>query len=177
MHNITYSNDLSKDSELLLHCEKGVLATKITLGLVVTENTERNNVLPSEIELYGGRDKDDLKLLGIVAPVPDDHYLNFSTKVYGINLSLLPNHLTSYDDLFEKINENSEIQYIKLVFKRPEVLSLCDVLDVPQKSNKNLWSSISFLSVTGYANTNTPFSKDISYSLKLLRLLSAKDNN
>lgn len=63
------------------------------------------------------------------------------------------------------------------MFKRPEVTSLCDVLDVPQKSNKNLWSSISFLSVTGYLNTETSLPKDISYSLQLLRLLSSKDSS
>lgn len=97
IYNITYNNDLSKDSELLLYCEKGVLATKIVLGLTVTENADRNSVLPAEIEVYGGREKDDLQLLGVVAPLPDDHYMNYSTRVYGINLGVLPVNLSGYD--------------------------------------------------------------------------------
>lgn len=75
------------------------------------------------------------------------------------------------------MNKNTSVNYLKLVFKKPEVFSLCDVLDVPHKNTKNLWSGISFLSVTGYLSTEAAGRKDLSCSLALLSLLAAKDNS
>lgn len=49
IYNITYSNDITKDSELFLHCSKGILLSKLLIGLGVNENTEKNNVLPRKI--------------------------------------------------------------------------------------------------------------------------------
>jgi hypothetical protein len=116
--------------------------------------------------------------LGTLESIPDDHYLNYSTKVYGINLNLLKGDLSGYDELFQQLNRNTAVKYLRLVFKRPDVASLCEIMDIPQKSNKNLWSSVSFLSVVGYLNvSNEIYTKEISNSLKLLRLLSDKDNN
>jgi hypothetical protein len=76
--------------------------------------------------------------------------MNYSTKVYGVNLNLLKGNLSSYEKLFHELNYNTAVKYLRLVFKRSEVISLSDILDIPQKSTKNLWSGVSFLSVIGY---------------------------
>lgn len=176
IYNVTYSSDPSKDSELLLHSSNGILLTKLALGFLVTDNTEKNNVLPREIELYGGPERDECEFIGSLEPIPDDHYLHFSTKVYGLNLGLLREQVDGYAALFEQLSHNRSLRYIRLVFKRPEVLSLADMLDVPQKSTKNLWSGISFLSAMGHNSSEAVPSTDISATLKLLQVLSSRDN-
>lgn len=163
---------------MLLTNEKGILLTKLIIGMIATDTAEKNNVLPRTIELYGGNDKDDLRYLGRVEQIPDDYYVNFSTRVFGINLAAPHNNYHDLPAFINELNGNESIRFLKLVFRCPDILSVCDVLDVPQKSNKSLFSSISFMSLTGCLSSDSEnVTRDISNSLQLLKMLSSKSHS
>lgn len=92
---------------------------------------------------------EELKFIGKLVEIPDNHYINFSVRVFGINCAQIQANKIS-----STLNKYSDVKYVKLTFRCPEPGFAADSVSVVDSSkSKNYGSSINFLSIQGYPNT------------------------
>ena len=81
--------------------------------------------------------------------IPDNHYINFSVRVFGLNCTQIQSNRLS-----SSFNKYSEVKYLKITFRCPETGFAADALDVIDSTkSKNLGTSINFLSIQAYSNS------------------------
>lgn len=113
----------------------------------------KNVCLPKEISLEVGESLENMTFVGKLSLIPDDFYMNFSVKIFGLNLNTsLINQ--SNQNLLAFAKKNREVRFIRLTIKPNDSISIFDALNIEQQSSIinqiSTCSQINFLSVQGY---------------------------
>ena len=82
--------------------------------------------------------------------IPDDHYINYSVRVFGLNCGQI-----STPTISTSINRNVGAQYFRISIRCPTNASISDILNVQHNVSTNYGSSINFLSVQGFEECST----------------------
>ena len=62
------------------------MPTSFVIGFCINDSDQKNSLLPSKVEAFGGNDKTLLKI-GDMTPLEDQFYLNFGVKLFALNLN------------------------------------------------------------------------------------------
>lgn len=125
--------------------------------------------IPSEIEVEAGQSLDDMKYLGKMNEIPDNYFVNFSVRIFGLSCSKI-----SSKKLSASLNRNPEVVYIRINIKCPSNNYATDILNLKNLSSKTLGSAINFLSIQGYETCNS-FYPQISSLVDFIKILSVPE--
>lgn len=136
----------STSSEFTISSASLAYVQRIVLGFLCVDNANKTNIFPHSVDCYAGEEKDKLTFLGTLSLVDDQHFVNYNTRVYGLNL----NRLKNCDGSWIKSIRNKGLKYLKFKINKPSLVSVADILESGQKSVGYLNYSISFLTMEGY---------------------------
>lgn len=162
------SGSKSTVCKVSVHCrkfqlkpQKPVNMNKFVIGFTIQDNPEKNNLLPDKVELFGGASENAMHKVAQLAVIDDQHFYPFGVKVWGVNFNQL---CTKY--------KNGRFAVLEVRMHTFGNVSCSDVLENYQKSVKNSFYYVSFLSIVGCEREPETDPSYTSIYMKLLSFLS-----
>ena len=136
--------------EIILKSENLINLSKIIIGFEYTSTNQETYCIPDDISIEIGQSLETMKYVGKMTLIPDDHYINYSVRVFGFNCG----QITS-PSIASTLNRNIGTNYIRISIRCPTNSSISDILNLQHTVSTNYGSSINFLSIQGYEECHT----------------------
>ena len=110
-----------------------------------------------------------MKYIGKMTLIPDDHYINYSVRVFGFNCGQI-----GTPSIASALNRNIGAHYIRISIRCPNSASISDILNLQHVVSTNYGSSINFLSIQGYEECHT--NEEIGSLVSFIERISATEH-
>jgi hypothetical protein len=112
-----------------------------------------------------GKSLENMRYMGKMTAIPDDHFINYSVRVYGLSCGTI-----SSDNIASSLNRNPSTNFIRLCMRCPTSSSVSELLNLQNQISNNYGSSINFLSLQGYEQDTG--SSEISSLVDFIEIIS-----
>lgn len=120
--------------------------------------------------MEAGARLDEMKYIGKMNEIPDNHFVSYSVKIFGLSCNRINSLKVS-----NSLNRNPDIVFVKITVKCSDTSFATDILELRQVGNKALGSSVNFLSIHGYQRPES-FHPEIESLVEFVRILSCAEN-